>query len=255
MSKSRKHGVFAVEGLAPIIQYSEKELQKKQWTPISYCLKTVYKQMELAGNRPRTISSYDYIFKQFCSANNIVFAEEITADSIFNYLESLDVSIRTKKIRLKTVKALLGKFYFNNWIKERFWLNIQIKIDKEVKPSTKESDIFKLIHYIDQTTFIGFRDVTAILVMYKTGIRISTLSLLRERHIDFENLYLNLDGALLKNHNYLKLPIDIELAERLKQLIKINNKIRKHYKKSNSNVFITQNGLAMDLSKIELCNF
>ncbi|MEG0261106.1 MAG: hypothetical protein RR651_14655 [Lysinibacillus sp.] len=59
MSKSRKHGIFAVEGLAPSGINSFKELAKKQWFPISFCLKTVYNQMELSGNRPRTISRYD----------------------------------------------------------------------------------------------------------------------------------------------------------------------------------------------------
>ena len=141
----------------------------------------------------------------------------------------MQVSDRTKKIRLKTVKAMLGKLYFNNWLTERFWHNIHIKTDNEVKVSAKEQDIFKLIHYIDQTNFIGFRDVTAILLMFKTGIRISTLCLLREQHVDLENGYLNLDGSTLKNHKLLKLPIDEELIDRLRTLISMNKQIRKHY--------------------------
>lgn len=253
MSKSRRHGIFAVDSVVPRSQYSEKELRSKQWTPINYCLQTVFKQMELAGNRPRTIHSYDYIFKQFCEANNIIFAEEITAEAIYNYLDVMEVSDRTKKIRLKTVKAVLGKFYFNNWLKERFWHNIHIKTDTEVKVSAKESDIYKLFHYIDQSNFIGFRDVTAIQLMFKTGIRISTVCHLRERHVDLENGYLNLDGSTLKNHNFLKLPIDEELAERLRMLIELNKKIRNHYNRHNSHIFITQLGLNMDVSKSSNC--
>ncbi|MFL1996524.1 hypothetical protein ABC382_22090 [Lysinibacillus sp. 1P01SD] len=40
---------------------------------------------------------------------------------------------------------------------------------------------------IDKSTFIGLRDVTAILTMYKTGIRINTLGQLRESYIDWGN--------------------------------------------------------------------
>lgn len=81
---------------------------------------------------------------------------------------------------MKTIKAVLGKLYFNNWIKDNFWRNIHIKIDKEVKASAKECDIEKLFHLIDKSTFIGFRDTVAIKLMFKTGIRIHTLCELKE---------------------------------------------------------------------------
>lgn len=249
LDKSRKHGVFS---MGNVLQ-EKYNAQNKDWIPIDYALDTVFRQMSIAGNRPRTIESYDYIFRGYCKANNINFVEEITIDSLYYYLENLEVSQRTKKIRLKTIKAVLGKFYFNNWLKEKFWLKIQIKVDTDVKVAAKESDIIKLVNLIDKSTFIGFRDVTAILTMYRTGIRIHTLCELKERHIDFEHQYLNLDGSTLKNHKYLKLPIDDELSEMLQLLIKQNKKIREHYKINNQNVFITQNGLSMSTSKSSNC--
>lgn len=132
--------------------------------------------------------------------NNLEYVEYINIDSIYNYLGSLGVSQHIKLIRLKSTKAVLSKFHNNGWIKERFWSTIQIKIDKEVKKGAKESDIDCLFQLIDKTTFIGFRDACAVTLMYKTGIRIRTLGEVRERHIDFENLCLNLDGYTLKNH-------------------------------------------------------
>ncbi|MEY2369863.1 site-specific integrase [Lysinibacillus capsici] len=136
---------------------------------------------------------------------------------------------------------------------DQFWKNIHIKIDKEVKESAKESDIQKLVHYIDQSNFIGYRDVTAILLMFKSGIRISTLCHLKASHIDFENHCLNLDGAAMKNHKYLKLPLDEELLGRLKVLITLNNNIRKHYRRTNNHIFIIQNCLNMDIGKSSNC--
>ena len=165
-------------------------------------------------------------------------------------MDVLDVTLATKLIRLKSIKAVLSKFYNNGWIKERFWSNIQIKIDKEVKKGAKESDIDRMLQLIDQTTFIGFRDACAIKLMYKSGIRICTLGELRERHIDFENMCLNLNGSILKNHKFLKLPIDMEVIEMLKILIELNKGIRTHFGTDNRNVFITQNELIKPKNKI-----
>jgi len=57
-----------------------------------------------------------------------------------------------------------------------------VKVDKKVIKGAKPNDIAILMSLIDKSTFIGLRDVTAILTMYKT-IRISTLGQLNERHI------------------------------------------------------------------------
>ena len=251
MSNIRKHGIYAVGN--PLSEVNRTGEDKKSWTPIEYGLEVIFRQMQVAGNRPRTIQSYQYIFNQFIQYNGTVFIEELNSDSIYGYLENLEVSIQTKKIRLKTIKAVLGKLLVNGWIKENFWKDIHIKVDKDVKPSARECDIQKLFYLIDTSTFIGLRDVTAIKLMFKTGIRIHTVCELKERHIDFEKLCLNLDGSTLKNHKYLKLPIDEEMADILKLLIRQNQVIRKHFKTNGTNVFITQNGLAMSTTKSSNC--
>jgi len=54
-----------------------------------------------------------------------------------------------------------------------------------------------LTSLIDEDTFIGFRYTVEISTLYRPGRRIRTLGELKERHIDFENLYLNIDGAIV----------------------------------------------------------
>lgn len=238
----RKHGIFSIQSEEVSI-FTKKNAVKRKGITIPQALETIYQQMRIAGNRIRTIESYDYIFKQFVQFNKLEYVEDITADSIYEYLGSLEVAQQTKLIRLKSIKAVLSKFHNNGWVKQKFWSTIHIKIDKQVKKGAKANDIEKLIELIDQNTFIGFRDTVAILTMYKTGIRIQTLGELKERHIDYENLSLNLDGSILKNHKFLKLPIDQELADLYKVLIKQNDKIRSYYNTENTNIIITQNGL------------
>lgn len=250
-NRKRKHGIFAVEG--DVVVLSSGKDERICCTHISTALNTVFSQMRIAGNRPRTIESYEYIFKQLIEVGRIDYVEDIDMDKLYHYLDVLQVTPATRLIRLKSIKAILSKFYNNGWVKDRFWSHIQIKVDKEVKKGARESDIEKLLQLIDQTTFIGFRDAAAIKLMYKTGIRIRTLGELRERHIDFEDLCLNLDGSTLKNNKFLKLPIDEELAEMLSLLIRLNNGIRAHFGTDNRYVFITQNGLQMNSSKSSNC--
>lgn len=245
----RKKGIFAIENMTVNTSVKKPSEAQKNSITIEQALTVVFQQMRVSGNRDRTISDYTYIFNQFVKTNNLVYVEDITTDTIYNFLDSLKVSNQTKLIRLKSIKAVLGKFYNNGWFTNRFWSFIQIKIDKHVKKGAKESDIEILLSLLDKNTFIGFRDSVAILTLFKTGVRIRTLGEIRERHIDFENLFLNLDGAILKNHKFLKLPIDKELADLLKILINQNKLIRDYYSTDNSNVFITQNGSPINDSK------
>ncbi len=71
----------------------------------------------------------------------------------------------------------------------------------------------------------------------------------QRNQVDFENMCLNLDGSILKNHKFLKLPIDMEVVEMLKMLVRFNKDIRTHFGTDNHNVFITQNGTPMNTSK------
>lgn len=243
---NRKHGIFAVTDEAISLAYINDK--KSDAITIKNALSTVFQQMRVAGNRERTIESYQYIFNQFLDITQLKYVEDITVKSIYNYLDALEVARETKLIRLKSIKAVLSKFHNNGWIKEKFWSGIQIKIDKKVKKGTTEEEIMKLIEIIDQSSFIGYRDTVAVLIMYKTGIRIRTLGELQEHHIDFDKMCLNLDGSIMKNHKYLKLPIDDKLSSMLKRLIQLNNGIRSYYETKNTNVFITQNGLTMNKS-------
>lgn len=169
VSRNRKHGIFGVSSDVVVISKKQKVLREND-KEIREALENVFNQMRIAGNRQRTIDGYKYIFNQFVEVCHIEYVEDINIDNMYHYLDILEVKSSTKLIRLKSIKAVLSKFFNNGWIKDRFWSNIQIKIDKEVKKGAKESDIDKLLQMIDQTTFIGFRDACAVKLMYKTGI-------------------------------------------------------------------------------------
>lgn len=140
MSRGRKHGVFAVNGDLVVMPTKIYE-SKRDCLTFEDALEVVFQQMRIAGNRQRTIESYQYIFEQFMTINKLMYVEDITVEALYHYLDVLKVTPATKLIRLKSTKAVLSKFYNNGWIKEKFWCNIHIKIDKEVKRGAKKSDI------------------------------------------------------------------------------------------------------------------
>lgn len=214
--------------------------------PIKAALKTVMRQLQAIGRRPRTIESYTDIFTWFTDAVNVKYVDELNTSVIYEYLDSCDVSLSTKLIRLKSIKAVLSRFFDNGWLEYRFWTSINIRIDKQVKPGANVDDIMFLINSIDKSTFVGLRNAIAILFCYRTGVRIETLGKLRERHIDFTSEELVLDGSVLKNRSVLRLPLDAQLLENLRILMRENDKVRNHYRGNagvnNDFLFITYRG-------------
>ncbi|WP_437131619.1 tyrosine-type recombinase/integrase [Bacillus atrophaeus] len=209
---------------------------------VSDALETITRQMKVSGNRRRTISDYILHVEHFQSITNVNHVADITADTVYKWLDSMNVSNQTKLTRLKCLKAFLSRCFDNGWIEIKFWKTINIKVDQKVTEGATERDVNLLLSLLDLSNFIQLRDATAVLVMFKTGIRINTLTQLEERHIDFNNNVLNLEGSIMKNHQQIKLPFDDVLKRLLKVLIKQNAMIRDGYGKKNSLIFITKYG-------------
>lgn len=146
---------------------------------------------------------------------------------------------------LKTVSMQMRKCFDNGWIPIKFWLSINIKVDKNVKKGATKNEIEILLSLLDTTTFVGLRDAVAILTLYQTGIRINTMGQLEEKHIDINTLILNLSGNIMKNHKMLQLPIDNKLAHLLRVLIQHNDKIREYQNQKNENIFISHKGTSL----------
>lgn len=251
---TKKTGLFDVD-----FTFTTKELAtsltREKTTSVHYklfteALGTIINQMQASGYRPRTMQDYDRLLNNFAKSIGIVYLEEVTVESIYLWLDSMQVGNQTKLTRLKVVKSFLGKCMNNGWLKVNFWHSINVKVDKKVKKGAKPNDIAILISLIDKSTFIGLRDVAAILTMYKTGIRINTLGQLEEKHIDFENKVLVLNGSILKNHKLLKLPLDDQLLQLYRVLIKQNMKVREYYGQSNTNIFISIKGTSLNTRSI-----
>lgn len=205
--KGLLNGLPITSSTAPKAKINQPEVLNNSML-ISDALDTITRQMKVSGNRSRTISDYVLHVEHFQSVTNVNHVGDITADKVYKWLDSMNVSNQTKLTRLKCLKAFLSRCFDNGWIEIKFWKTINIKVDQKVKEGATEHDVNVLLSLLDLSNFIQLRDVTAVLVMFKTGIRINTLTQLEERHIDFNNNVLNLDGSIMKNHQQIKLPCD-----------------------------------------------
>jgi site-specific recombinase XerD len=143
---------------------------------ISIALDLITSYMKVSGNRRRTISDYVLHEEHFRSVTNVQYVADIIADTIYQWVERMNVSNQTKLTRLKCLKAFLSRCFDNHWIEMKFWKTINIKVDQKVKEGTTEHDVNVLLSLLDLGTFVQLRDAVAVLVMYKTGIRINTIS-------------------------------------------------------------------------------
>jgi len=210
--------------------------------PIDKALAVVLRQMNAAGMRKRTISDYKLHVEHFAQITGCLVLEELTADHVYTWLSSMDVSNSTKLIRLKCLKAFLGRCFRNGWITSNFWADIKIKVDQPVKEGATDGEIKMLLSLLDLTKFVELRDAAAILVMYQTGIRVGTLSQLEQKHVDLEAKLLRIDGGIIKNHQAIYLPFDDILVRILAALVQQNDVIRDERKVDNDFLFITKDG-------------
>lgn len=100
---------------------------------ISDALETITRQMKVNGNRSRTISDYVLHVEHFQSVTNVNHVGDITADTVYKWLDGMNVSNQTKLTRLKCLKAFLSRCFDNGWIKIKFWKTINIKVDQRLK--------------------------------------------------------------------------------------------------------------------------
>ncbi|MFJ8088773.1 tyrosine-type recombinase/integrase [Lysinibacillus sp. NPDC095746] len=238
---TKKKGIFDIQIEQPVIQMKKQQVKRND-IKIEQALSVILKQLEVSGCRERTLYDYRIIVQYFIRDTKVEYLIDITSEVIYTWLEQMEVKNTTKLTRLKCFKAFLGRCFDNGWFANKFWRSINIKVDTEIKVGATDEDVNLLLSVLDYTKFIDLRNSVAILLMYRCGLRIGTIARMKERHVDFINKRLHLDGEVMKNHKGLILPLDEQMTYLLQIMIKQNVLIRDEYKEVNENLFITIKG-------------
>ncbi|WP_432352087.1 hypothetical protein [Sporosarcina sp. A2] len=115
------------------------------YKPFMEALGTIVHQMQVSGYRPRTIKDYNTVLLNFSKSSRITYLEDVGADTIYLWLDSMQVVNQTKLTRLKVLKSFLSKCFTNGWVSLNFWQTINVKVDKKVKKGAEPNDIAVLV--------------------------------------------------------------------------------------------------------------
>lgn len=241
----KKESLTVQADLSDIFTVDQTKREHRTGFPIEKALAGIIRQMKAAGLRERTISDYEIYVNDFIEKTGVKVLREITADHVYAWLASMNVSNQTKLTRLKCLKAFFSRCFDNGWFESKFWNSIRIKVDNPVKEGATDREIQILLSMLDLTDFVQLRDAAAILLMYQTGIRVGTLARLENKHVNFESNLLKIDGGIIKNHESIYLPFDDVLARLLNALIKQNDLIRRDNRVKNELLFITSRGMTV----------
>lgn len=225
----------------PQVSMSDSKNEKANIS-IDTALNIILRQMKTDGIRERTLNDYTRYLLDFKAKSGCYYVSDISLAKIYDWFDTMDVKNSTKKIRYKSLSAVLTRFFDNGWIQNKFWKSIKIRVDEEIKQPTKKEDIELLLSILDFSNFFELRDACAVLMMWQTGIRIRTLSYLNECDIDFKNKVMLLNGEIMKNHKMSKMPLSDDLLDMLEVLIRQNKIIRERNNKQNQLLFLTQRG-------------
>ncbi|MFB1052191.1 tyrosine-type recombinase/integrase [Paraliobacillus sp. JSM ZJ581] len=241
--------ILMLELIGGISTHKEAEIKHEQIKEesedsisVSKVLEVITRQVKVSGNRTRTIEDYVRHVNHFQTVTKVRCVPNITADNIYYWLDSMAVSNQTKLTRLKCLKAFLSHCFDNRWIEVKFWKSINIKVDQKIKEGATEREVNILLSLLDLNNFVQLRDGVATLLMFRTGIRLNTLTQLEEKHIDTKKNILNLEGSIMRNHQQVKIPFDDTLKRLLDVLIRQDNIVRIEYGKENKFLFVTKYG-------------
>jgi len=230
----------------PLYKVSRHDLlHSPRRTTVAEGWEIVHSQAKAEVLRPATVRDYRKFYFRYADFNEFIYVDQFDSDSIYKWLASMEtVQASTKRIRLKALKAVLGRLFNAGELETKFYRPIIIKVDEEVKEGTTKEEIEQFLSCIDLTDYFQLRDAVIVLLIWNTGIRAGTLSQLTIEMIDFEEALLVCPGSIMKNHHKLVLPLNKGLLDLLSLLIRQNNIITNELGYNTDLLFFTKQGHA-----------
>lgn len=223
-------------------RYRTNQKGEKNRTKITEAWDIVNKQAVAEDLRPATIRDYKNFYFAYVEFNHFSYIDQFDSDSIYQWLAFMNVQATTKRIRLKALKAVLGRLYSAGELETTFYKSIVVRVDEETKEGTTKEDIEKFLSCIDMTDYFQLRDASMVLLIWYTGIRAMTLAQLTNDMVDFNEELLICPALIMKNHHRLVLPLNRLVLDMLRTLIGQNEIVKKKLNIDTNLIFFTQNG-------------
>lgn len=147
-----------------------------------------------------TINSYIHdimVFNDYVKNNNINY-HDISRDEVRSFLKYLD-DIKLSKSSISRLLSTLRHFYnyllINNKVSTNQFKSIRNpKKDKKLPNFLTGEELQKIFDTIDVSTDLGLRNRLIIELLYATGLRVSELTSLKMKNIDFGSKEIKVNG-------------------------------------------------------------
>lgn len=198
-----------------------------------------------------TIITYNSIFEDFArylDENNVKTVSEITSHNVRNWQAMHAEAGDAPNTLLKRLSVLRSWFTYmrrHKMIKQ----DVMAKISNPKRPHPlpvffREKEVEKIYNSdLFPDTFEGERDKLLLRVLYETGIRRSEAVGLTEAGIDLNNLTIKVLG---KRNKERFIPIEEELANSIRIYLEHKHRIPQY----DANLFVKENGVAINSTKV-----
>ena len=195
---------------------------------LKFAIKEFLDDREFKNLSPVTIVGYKSfleIFLEYCTRNEIIDIDEITASTVKGFLLEAKnvkgnnpVTINTK---LKNLKAFFNYLEYEEIITEKnnpakripygkTEIKIEVFTDNQI---AQMLNYYRRLKYRDKS-FYSYRDYMIIVFLLGTGVRVGELVNLRWKDADLENCILTVFG---KKREYSSIPISEKLKKELRE--------------------------------------
>ncbi|QWI19397.1 integrase [Bacillus wiedmannii] len=209
-------------------------------------IRIVTQAFQAEGFRKRTIDDYTKLFRYFMRELNIDKVEIITVKHVQMYINKLisrELAPATVNIRISALKSVFKRLHEQGYIKSNPAVDfVKLRTDEAPIFTLNNNQIKRLFCVVDKTTYAGYRDYCAMLLMLHCGLRVNEVNQLEANDLDFDNLTIMLSGAKNKNRKTRAVPMTKKIAEELRMLIDES----REYFEGATNVFLTQDGNSID---------
>lgn len=204
----------------------EAEVLPTSYLTVGEALEKIMTIYHTEGYRERTMNDYRKYWAEFIELIGVEPSEsvaEITYDSFRKYISKLlarKLSPVTVNIRLGAIRAMFNRLASEGDINDNPAKRIRkLTTDEKRIFMLNDSQVRRFFRVIDQSTFSGYRDYVAFLIILKCGLRANEIDALELEDIDFDNSVIMLPGAKNKNRKTRAVPFTPKVADELRQLI------------------------------------
>lgn len=200
---------------------------------------TFMRDKELEGLAERTLKEHKINLNYFqlyvknniqSDLNCIAVDTQIFKSYIYYMLQEKQYSPFTINIRLRTIKCYLNWLYQNNYITEN--ISIKLKLVKTpqdtVQPLT-DLEVKHLLKACNLSTYAGFRDYVAIILILDCGIRVGEMVQLKIQDIDLKEGLITVRAEVAKTRVSRQLPISSNTCKLLKELTDCSKENKTEY--------------------------